>query len=370
MSKKKTHEEYVIEVNKTNPNIEVVEQYINTTTSILHRFKIDGYEWLVRPNDILSGKGCPICGQIKKSKARTKSNKRYVEELSKINPNIEAIEPYIQARIKIMHRCKKCGYEWLVAPDSILHGKGCPRCAKNIKKTHTEYVEELCLVNPNIEVVGTYINSCTKILHKCKIDGYEWFVTPNDIVISGHGCPKCSGVLKPTQQEYIDKVRTINKEIEVVGGYITRDTKILHKCKKCGNEWSITPSHILGGRECPKCNGSYGERKIDKYLTEHNIEFIFQHKFPNCKNQQPLPFDFYLPTYNACIEYDGIQHFEPVEIFGGTEAFEYTKNNDAIKNQYCKDNKITLLRIKYDKDIFLVLDNFFKNIKDRTEGEY
>lgn len=58
------------------------------------------------------------------------------------------------------------------------------------RKTQEEYVAEASIVNPNIEVLGRYINSNTKILHRCKIDGYEWNAYPTHI-LSGHGCPVC-----------------------------------------------------------------------------------------------------------------------------------------------------------------------------------
>lgn len=60
-----------------------------------------------------------------------------------------------------------------------------------------------------------------------------------------------------------------------------------------------------------------------------------------------LPFDFYIPKYNLIIEYDGFHHFYPVNGWGGEEKFKLTQENDAIKNKYCKENDITLLRIPY-----------------------
>ena len=63
-----------------------------------------------------------------------------------------------------------------------------------------------------------------------------------------------------------------------------------------------------------------------------------------------MPFDFYVPSINLLIEFDGKQHYEPLSFFGGIEAFEKLKTNDKIKNDYCEDNYINLIRIKYDED--------------------
>jgi hypothetical protein len=77
-----------------------------------------------------------------------------------------------------------------------------------------------------------------------------------------------------------------------------------------------------------------------------------------------LTFDFYLPEYNCCIEYDGKQHFEAIKWFGGEESLAYVQQNDLIKTQYCQNNKIALLRIRYNQDIKETLDNFFQIVKD------
>lgn len=67
-------------------------------------------------------------------------------------------------------------------------------------------------------------------------------------------------------------------------------------------------------------------------------------RFDGCKNQKKLPFDFYLNDFNIIIEYDGIQHFKPS--FNEKE-FKNIKVNDEIKNKFCKDNNIKLIRIPY-----------------------
>ena len=92
------------------------------------------------------------------------------------------------------------------------------------------------------------------------------------------------------------------------------------------------------------------EMFIRDFLVALNIEFVSQKRFANCMNRKcsdMLPFDFYLPSYNMCIEYDGEHHFQPVEGWGGAEKFKITQQNDLIKNNYCKLHNITLLRLPY-----------------------
>lgn len=298
---------------------------------------------------------------------KRKTHEEYVFEVSQINPFIEVIGKYAGNHIKILHKCKIDGYEWMVAPSNILHGTGCPKC-KALKlhtlkiKTNDQYVTEVAKINPNIVVVGKYSGNKVPILHKCLLDGNEWYSAPGHI-LEGSGCPKCFAIRNSinrtkTHEQYVDEVSKINHNIIVVGKYVDVGTKILHRCLIDGCEWFSLPSNILSYHGCPVCNSSIGEKLISKYLNDNQINYTPQYKFSDCKHIKPLPFDFYLQDYNVCIEYDGIQHFESVERFGGEEGFRKTRERDEIKTQYCKNNNIPLLRIRYDQDIVGALYEF------------
>ena len=277
-----------------------------------------------------------------------------------INPNIIAVDMYVNCRTKMTHRCCVDGYEWEALPTNLLQGTGCPVCAGKIKTTNV-FIEEMNEKNPNITIIGEYIDAKTKILCECTIDGYRWFTTPNSL-LAGSGCLVCSGVKRKTTEEYIEEVGLVDKNIMVVDRYINARTKIMHKCAIDGHTWMADPHHILSGRGCPKCNASKGEKFIARYLNDNNIEFEIQYTFEDCKNIFCLPFDFYLPQYNTCIEYDGEQHFMPIDFFGGENAFEIRKKNDVIKSEYCSMNNIQLLRIRYDDDIIDLLNVYLSQL--------
>jgi hypothetical protein len=80
------------------------------------------------------------------------------------------------------------------------------------------------------------------------------------------------------------------------------------------------------------------------------------------KTKYKLAFDFYLPEQNICIEYNGIQHYEPIKYFGGIEEFDKRIERDKIKIEYCKKNNIRLIVIKYNEDIIKYLTNHIKII--------
>lgn len=298
---------------------------------------------------------------------KKKTHEEYVNELFAIDSNIEVIGLYIDTHTKILHKCKLDGYEWEARPHDLLQGKGCPICAGTKKKTHEQYIKEVAILNSNIEVIGYYAGNKTPILHKCTIDNYEWYAAPTNI-LKGKGCPKCGLERRVksstrTHKEFVNLLYKVNPNIEATSQYTKAKNKVTFRCKIDGHEWEATADSVLHGHGCPKCNISHGENEISIYLSRHKIIFDQQYTFEDCKNAYCLPFDFYLKEYNVCIEYDGIQHFEAIDFFGGEKMFKYRQHNDSIKTNYCLVNGIKLLRIAYDQDIETELDNFFNNTK-------
>ena len=365
-SRTKSHEQYIKEVEIINPNVIVVEEYVDAKTPILHKCKIDGYEWSPYPDNILSGYGCPKCRDRKLHEQRAKTQQQYESEVFELHPTIKVRGHYINAEIEILHECLIDGHLWMAKPGNILHGKGCPKCAGNIKLTHNEYVERLNIINPNLVVLEQYIDMHTKILHKCLIDGYVWATRP-ECTLQGCGCPQCAGNRKKTQEDYVRELSVINPDLEVIEEYMGARTPILHRCKIDGYEWKVAPGNILTGQGCSVCQESSGERQIRQWLDKYCVEYKYQYKFEDCKDRKQLPFDFYLIDFNLCIEYDGIQHYKPVDFAGKGEewAFEQLFNiqcRDSIKTEYCKDNNIRLLRIPYFENVNDILDGYLLNI--------
>ena len=310
----------------------------------------------------MHGHGCEECKKEKIRLKRQKTTEEYIKELKNINPHIKVLEKYIDNRTAILHKCEKHNIQWRPTPLTVLRGYGCNICVaermrERFIKTHEQYVQEVKKINNNIIVIEEYSGANIPILHKCLLDDYEWKAEPSNI-LSLKGCPKCAGNIRKTHDEYVFALMNVNPDIEVVGEYVNRNTPIMHRCKIDGNEWMATPSNTLYGKSCPVCKETHGERLIRQYLEKNIIKYEFQKNFDDCKDINALPFDFYLPDYNIAIEYDGRQHFEPIEYFGGQKAFEYTQKHDNIKNEYCKNNNIKLLRIPYFKNVEEELNNF------------
>lgn len=145
--------------------------------------------------------------------------------------------------------------------------------------------------------------------------------------------------------------------------YVNNYTKVTIGCKIHGDFDQVSSSH-LSGTGCPHCTESKGEKKISKFLDIKNIEYERQKKFDGCVGiRYKLPFDFYLPKYRTAIEFDGRQHYEPMDFFGGIESYNRLKKNDKTKSDYCEENYIDLIRIRYDQidRVFEILSEYLKN---------
>jgi len=147
-------------------------------------------------------------------------------------------------------------------------------------------------------------------------------------------------------------------EFILLGEYKTMRTPIRTR-HSCGYEYEVTPYALLDNRKiqstCSNCvslSKSSGEMLIQDFLSRNNIEYIPQYKDVRCKDKRELPFDFAIFRNNKLkmlIEFDGEQHFMPIERWGGEENFMRVQRHDVLKDLFCKYNNIPLLRIPYTK---------------------
>ena len=137
---------------------------------------------------------------------------------------------------------------------------------------------------------------------------------------------------------------------------------------ECGNITSVTTSDLTTGGtvSCGCTQGSFHEKYIARLLKEYHIDFIQQKKFSDCRLSRELPFDFYIPSINLAIEYDGRQHYDPVPHWGGEHSLEQTQKKDQIKNKYCEENNIKLIRLPYTMSCSEIKDTI-STLKTRNE---
>ena len=317
-------------------------KYVNSRTKVKIVCNIHG-EFDQVPASHIRGNGCYECFNDKRK------NKNIIEDLKlKHGDRYDySLVDYINNTTSIKIKCNMCLNIFEQSPKSHKNGHGCPFCAGR-HQTNLDIIDKFIKIHGekyNYALVN-YVNSKTKVKIVCNHHGVFEQLSCNHII--GNECPKCHGI-NMTTDDFITRSNEIhnNKYEYDLTAYIKSIEKVIITCKKHGN-FKQRPNDHLNGNGCPKCSYSLGELEIEKYLIDNNIEYDSQHKFENCKNINRLPFDFYLPYYNICIEYDGEQHFKPSLYFGGIESFEKLKINDEIKNNFCKNYNLTLLRIKYN----------------------
>ena len=213
---------------------------------------------------------------------------------------------------------------------------------------------------------STYVNAHTKMRIIFPIHG-EFYQTPY-VHYNGAGCNKCGNKRMGDKQTL--SYRTQLKSFRKIHGffynydkttYINDSTKMKIICPIHGEFWQSPELHKTGSG-CSLCVCSTtGEKLIFEFLHINKLKFIYQKRFKDCRYDYPLPFDFYLPNHNICIEYDGIQHYKHIKHFHPSlNDFKIQQSKDIIKNNYCYVNKIKIIRIPYTEKNNI--NNILKNV--------
>lgn len=357
MGKKKTNEEFVKEIyNLVGDEYTFLEDYVNTETKIECRHNGCGYVFLVKPQYFLKGTRCPRCANKKRGAHKRKSNEDFVKEVYHLVKNeYDFLEKYVNGTTKILCKHNTCGYKWKICPSNFLRGSRCPNCYGIWERPNEEFAKRVYrLIGNEYTFLDEYITGHTKIKvrhNSSKCNYYEYFVSPISFTNGKQvRCPKCAGVLKKTDTEFKKEVYELVEDeytfLEDYNGAL-RKIDVIHNI--CNYKYKVKPSFFLEGGRCPRCRISRGELKILNFLSRFNIDYETQYRIDECRNINPLPFDFMVfdkqKNTKLLIEYDGEQHFSPIR--GSQKAFEMQQERDDIKSSYCISNNIPLLRIPY-----------------------
>ncbi|USK82636.1 hypothetical protein LHV56_12485 [Peribacillus frigoritolerans] len=352
---RKTHEQFIKEVyERVGNEYDVLGEYIGDNIKIEMKHNVCGSIYPALPTNFLRGVRCPKCfGTPKKSTEEFKK-----EAFDLVGGEYEVLEEYADRFKKIKFRHNVCKSEYEVSPGNFLKGRRCPECFGNIKRTTESFKEEVYeLVGEEYKVLGEYNGADTKINMKHNLCNYVWGVTPSHFLKDSSRCPKCFGLVKKTHEEFAQEVfKLVGDEYEIIGEYISSNKHIEMKHNECGHRWNVFPSNFIKKKKptrCPNCNStnnSKGEERISDWLDSKNVNYEQQYRFADCKDKYPLPFDFAIfhnDEIIALTEYDGEQHFKPIDWFGGEGGLKETQRRDKIKRNYCNIKNIPLLRIPY-----------------------
>lgn len=276
---------------------------------------------------------------------------------------------YSKAKTPVIIICPTHG-EFKQTPDSHIKGSRCPSCVSRLKITKEIFITRSNEIHNNkydYSKIGNVLGKRVTII--CPIHGeFEQLIHSH---LGGRGCYKCSGKMNIGHEEFVRRAENIHgdKYDYTESVYKNGRTSVEIICRKHGKFTQIADKH-LSGQGCPKCalqkHTSKAESIIEQYLRKTNISFSREHTFPDCKNKYVLRFDFYIQynNKNVIIEYNGKQHYEASENWGGQKRLELTKINDSIKRDYLKKSNIPHLDIHFkdEKQIISILEEFLKQV--------
>lgn len=322
---------------------------------------------------------CTLCNKDKIKEMYKSSHDEFVEKVDIMYGKGEYVflEEYTLCRIPLLVR-HVCGHEYKVKPNNIISGKQCPNCMKikssmNRRTSHEEFEVKLKnKLGEKFTLLSKYekATELIKVKHNSENCNYYEFETTPVNLLHRHSCPKCSFPSRYTTEYFKEIIKDkYGEEFEVLSEVNNAKQSVVIRHNTCGKEIN-THAHSLLYRdyECGYCidNSSKGERRVREYLDDIGFQYIEQLRFDDCKYKKRLSFDFALYKNDelfCLIEFDGKQHYETIEYFGGEEGLKSIQLRDSIKNKYCYDKNIRLLRIPYWEYNIIpeVIDSFINN---------
>ena len=342
-------------------------EYFNNRVKVCIICPEHGEFWQT-PHEHLHGCGCQKCGIEKSHKKLRSNNEEFIKKSVNIHGNkydYSKVE-YFNAKTNVCIICPEHGEFWQ-KPFKHLSGHGCPNCCTTTKLTLDEFIKKAKEIHGDKYDYSKveYENVETKVCIICPEHG-EFWQTPDVHLYNKCGCSRCSGVKKPTTEEFIESAKKIHgdkydySKVE----YINNSTKVCIICPEHGEFWQ-TPANHLKEKGCPVCRQSKLEKKIYDFLTEKKINFEQEKKFDWLKFNTNLRLDFYLPDYNIAIECQGEQHYKPVDMSGrgenwALEQFKEQQIRDTIKQQLCEEHGILVLYYRKNDNLD-IFKKYFEN---------
>ena len=316
------------------------------------------------PYNHLKGHGCPKCAGL-----FVGNTQEFIEKATMIHKDAydySSVE-YVNTKTKVCIICKKHGEFWQ-APNGHLAGHGCPECQGRNMNTEKFIEKARAIHGYKYDYSKTrYKRGKDEVIIICPEHG-EFLQSPTKH-LQGHGCPKCAGRNRTTE-DFINDARKVhgNEYDYSKAKYLDATTPVCIICPKHGEFWQTPNAHINSGNCCPKCSSSRLENSMRKFLSDHSIVFVEQKTFSWLRLRNSLHLDFYLPEYHVAIECQGIQHFKPVEYFGGEEKFILEQYKDSLKKEKCEKHNIRLfyfsdLGIEYPYEVYEDLDMLLQKIE-------
>lgn len=313
----------------------------------------------VEIHNLKRNKGCKYC-----SHKVMLTQEEFCNKVARVHENnVQVLGKYKGYSKKIKCKCIKHDMEFEILASNLLTGStGCKTCAKlkntNMDDKKREFLDKVEAINPHIVVLSDY-KGCESTVECYCIKHKKYFSKYSRSLYTGKsGCQECyKENIRQSQGlggiTFIKRLSKKHPSLIMVGRYINWVTPIKFYCFDHDCYFYCSPSNILSRSSC--CDKTVRwtkEIEIGNILTKLGYEYTYQKTFKDCKDKNVLSFDYYIPKLNICIEYQGEQHYKPINFNGrgkesSLEKLKYTQKHDDIKREYCKSNNIGLIEIPY-----------------------
>jgi hypothetical protein len=324
------------------------------------------------------GAGCPYCKgkKVLLEDSLFSVHPELIKEWDYSKNEIDPLETHCRSGKKVWWICSQ-NHEWQA---SITHrtaggrdgqGTGCPYCSNqkacednSILTTHPELMKQWDFSkNIGISPADCVAGSHKIVWWKCSAaEDHEWEASLYNRTRNHTGCPCCcekgfgkkvvkSNCLQATHPSITKEWHPTKNTLTPMDVTCWSNKKAWFLCKNnSSHEWECRISSRSRGDQCPFCASSKGENAIKEWLDKNNIDYKREYKIDGCVNKRRLPFDFAVfqgKKLLGLIEYQGRQHYEPIEYFGGLKSMLLLQKNDKIKLEYCKRHNIPLLAVHH-----------------------
>ena len=372
MSRRKTIEEFKQEVYNLVGNEYTVKSntYVNAHTKLLIIHNKCGYGWKVTPLRFNRGQRCPICSKKPKDSAERLAYEVLIDTNNNwyLDYNTKS-DIFLTSRVNLINwkTGESVNLTWNKFRVGGINDSSFKYLVSSIKNNSVKKRVQLTklaiskitpplvfkhhfdsIVNGNYMLLSPYQGSNKKIKVKHLVCGNTYWVRQDKFINEGQRCAWCAS--HHSIQSYSKRLSDVSKSRYILinnNEFKNSKSYATYLCTRCGRRFKQRADLMLQGYGCPYCNQSTGERLVDRVLSqvyqlEESQDFYYGYVLPN-----KLHLDFYLPSSNLAIEYDGKQHYVPVDYFGGEEGFKKIQDRDRKKDKYCKEYGIKLIRIPY-----------------------
>lgn len=379
MTRTITKQQFQERLQKAHPEYKIIGQYINATTPTQFECQ-NKHIFTTQPSALLAMKyGCQQCMLNHKRHIFSMTRGEFIKKLKTANPTILLSGPYYKSSSHMLFLCTICGTKWKTIGSKLIKSnpdnrRGCPVCAEQRKYMHRDHTRKFQPQTmrqlktafqkyyPNWKLLTPFKNWRTPVTVKCP-KGHIMRKHPNNILHRRTYCKECYKIACQNKlyQQVQNQIANTCPNYKILSKSISKPHKLKIKCDH-NHVFIASAYNIIAGQACPVCNQyghSIGEKKIAKYLDEHNIKYVSPFKPDTCRDKYPLHFDFKIN--NMLIEYQGQQHYQPVQHFGGNSTFMIQQKHDQIKRDWAIKHGYREIEIKYDQNINSILNKLFNN---------